>query len=220
MTTVWILRHHVTDFNQLTLKHESSGTFPREDGVSELISWQPKQVWYHPLDFRENKGIADFPSWSGVTACNAKAKYIIQELIDDHVEFLPLVFLRGSHPKSFTTTASYGEYYAINILTTLDCLDYDRSEFTYFKKTGNIRSVRKRVFKPECIRDVPIFKLPILNSVTTYVTDSFKQLVEDNNLTGLDFKKGLGRIDAISRHALIKWDAMENLKFVKWLRST
>lgn len=190
MTAIWVLRHNVTDFNILSLQHETSGAFPRNDGVPELETWEPQQVWYHPLDFQEDKAVANFPRWSATSpVCDAETRKIISELIDDNVEFLPLIFHKGAHPKSFTTTASYGEYYAINILTTLDCLDYDRSEFTYFKSTGGIRGIRKRVFKPDCIGDTPIFKLPILNRVTTYVTDEFKQLVEDNNLTGLKFRK-------------------------------
>ena len=158
--------------------------------VPELESWEPQQVWYHPLDFREDKAVANFPSWSATNpVCDAETRKIISGLIGDHVEFLPLIFHKGAHPKSFTTAALDDEYYAINVLTTLDCLDYDRSEFIYFKSTGGIRSVRNRVFKPDCIGDAPIFKLPILNRVTTYVTDSFKQLVDANNLTGLEFRK-------------------------------
>lgn len=194
MTNIWVLRHNTNDFKFLSVRDERYGTFPRLDGTPELAVWVPQQVWYDPLVFREGGALANFPAWSVHTVGDAKAKAVMQEIIAEHVEFLPLDFQApvgdGSlYSPEALRSLSGKTYYVINVLTTLDCLDFEQSEFTYFKSTGGIRSIRKRVFKPDCIGDTPIFKLPILNRVTTYVTDSFKQLVEDNNLTGLEFRK-------------------------------
>ena len=189
MTTVWVLRHDTAHFNTLSLRDSRYGTFPRLDGTSQFETWEPPQVWYDPIKFREGKALADFPAWSVHTVGDTKAKVIMEESIAEHVEFLPLVFLKWTDSEHLTTTSYDDEYFVFNVLTTLDCLDIDRSEFAYFESTGAIRNIRKCVFKPEYIRDTPIFKLPILNRVTTYVTDSFKQLVDDNNLTGLEFRK-------------------------------
>ncbi|MCY4021360.1 MAG: hypothetical protein OXG39_18275 [Chloroflexi bacterium] len=179
MTIVWRLRSNVTDFNYLAPRPASIGTVPRRDGTSLIATWEPKEVWYHPLDFKKNKGIANFPMWSSVIVCDAAAKDIIYELTKDCVEFLPL-----SSP-----TIPETEYFALNCVKVLDCLDMERSEFTRFEKTGGIRSIRRYEFKANCIDGIPVFKLPILNSARTFVTNEFKQLVEDNNLTGLEFQK-------------------------------
>lgn len=187
MTAVWLLDHNTIDFNDLSYRDERYGNFPRRDGTPEFETWEPQHLWYHPLDFQEDKGIANFPSWGGVTICDAKAKAIMQELIDDCVEFLPLIFHKGTHPGAYvTTTTSYGEYYVINPVKILDCLDHQRSEFSYF---GPLRKIDKYVFKPDCIGETPIFILPISKRTKLFVTDAFKQLVEDNNLTGLEFIK-------------------------------
>lgn len=186
MTTVWLLRKDTTHFNSLSLKARSKGVFPRLDGTPELETWNPQEVWYHPLDFNENKGIASFPSWGTVNVCDAKAKQIISGLVDDHVEFLPLIFHKGAHPESSATTGACDEYYAINPVTILDCLDHERSEFSSF---GPLKKIGKYVFKPDCIREIPIFILPISKRTKLFVTDAFKQLIEDYNLTGLEFKK-------------------------------
>ena len=186
MTTVWSLRHNVTDFKSLASRSKDLGTpLPPDDrlppGTPRLETWEDHYVWYDPTGFRKNSGIANFPRWSSAIGlvCDTEAKEVIRELLADHVEFLPLIAVR------FNDTA----YHAINVLKILDCLDHERSEFTYFKSTGGIFSIRKFEFKPDCIGETPIFKLPILNSISTYVTDEFKQLVEDNNLTGLKFYK-------------------------------
>ena len=160
---------------------------PLGEGTSQLETWEPRQVWYHPLDFEKDLGMANFPRWSAVSiVCDAEAKEIVHKLLADHVEFLPLDYY-GT--KFLDGKVSDSKYSAINVLKILDCLDHERSEFTYFKSTGGIFSIRKFEFKPDCIGETPIFKLPILNSISTYVTDEFKQLVEYNNLTGLKFRK-------------------------------
>ena len=186
MTAVWLLRKDYNHFNSLSLKLGTKGVFPRADGTAELGTWKPQEVWYDPLKFQEEKGIANFPSWGSITVCDVKAKESISELVDDHVEFLPLVFHKVVHPTSYTTTASYGEFYAVNPLKILDCLDHQRSKFSFF---GPLKKIDKYVFKPDCIGGVPTFILPISKRTKLFVTDAFKQLVEDNNLTGLEFRK-------------------------------
>ena len=197
MTTVWRIHFNATDFNSLSnrpsildgntlsSRHERYGTFPQVVGTPQLETWEPQRVWYHPLDFQEDKGLANFPGWDAAAiVCDLNTQAIIRKLIEDHVEFLPLVYYEGFADKEIDS-----KYFAINVLQILDCLDYERCEFTRFKSTGGIRSVRTFEFKPDCIGGIPIFKLPILRSIRTYVTDEFKQLVEDNNLTGLEFSK-------------------------------
>ena len=185
MTAVWRLDHNTEDFNAISVDdfntiitlHDGRRhrTFPRRDGTPELATWEPRHVWYHPLNFSKDKGAANFPSWSGTTVCDAEAKQVIHDLIDDYVEFLPLL----------SPTIPDTEYHVINILTTLDCLDSEKTEFGYF---GSFKTIEKYVFKSHCIGETPIFKLPI-SRVKLFVTDAFKQLVEDNNLTGLKFRK-------------------------------
>ena len=49
--------------------------------------------------------------------------------------------------------------------------------------------IKRHKFKPDCVGDVPIFKLPGNPGTRPYVNDKFKQLIEDYNLTGLEFRK-------------------------------
>ncbi len=195
MTTVWRLDHTDTHINSLSLRYERPPIYPRNDGLPELETWEAPQVWYEPLDFRVSKSLVNFPRWTGITpVCDAHAMSIVQPLISEHVEFLPLDFRApvgdGSLYSEQALQLLEGKsYHAINVLTTLDCMDYERSEITYFESTGGIFRIPKMVLKADCVGDAPIFKLPIRNRVRTYVSDEFKQLVEANNLTGLEFRK-------------------------------
>ena len=186
MTTVWILDHNVNDFKSLASRGKNLGTPPTDDrllpGTPRRETWEDHYVWYDPAWPRKNTSIANFPNWSSAVGlvCDTEAKEVIRELIEDHVEFLPLAYYAG-----FEKKASDSKYSAINVLKILDCLDSKKTEFGRWP----LKTIKKYVFKPHCIGETPIFKLPIHNRVTTYVTDEFKQLVEDHHLTGLEFHK-------------------------------
>ena len=107
-------------------------------------------------------------------------KSILGGLLHEHVDFLPL----ASH------TIRDDQFYVLYPKTVLDCLDNDKSEFVRLR-SGYIRGVKRYEFRPDCIGTTPIFQLPVAGSPIgrPYVNDAFKQLAEDNNLTGLRFSK-------------------------------
>ena len=112
--------------------------------------------------------------------CNVATKSVVDALLHEHVDFLPL----ASH------TIKDDQYYILYPRIVLDCLDNEESEFVRLR-SGYIRGVRRYAFKPDCIGDTPMFRLPIAGSPigSPFVNDAFKQLVENNHLTGLEFRK-------------------------------
>ena len=90
----------------------------------------------------------------------------------------------------FPDTIKDRQLYILYPKTILDCLDNDLSEFVRLR-SGYIIGIRKHVFEPTYIGETPIFRLPIAGSPSSrpYVNDEFKQLVETNELTGLEFRK-------------------------------
>ena len=49
--------------------------------------------------------------------------------------------------------------------------------------------VIKYVFKIEKLKNVTIFKLPEFPKAISYVTEEFKNVVEENNIKGFKFKE-------------------------------
>ena len=155
----------------------------------ELSRWQPvyvgysNEVYISDMDEMYDR-FPHFPGLSSDIACDEKAKSILDELIHGYVDFLPL----ASH------TITDKQYCILYPKTLLDCLDNERTEFVR-TQSGFIFGVRRYVFKSDCIGDTPIFRLPLPTAdnpspiFCPYVNDEFKQLVEDNNLTGLEFEK-------------------------------
>ena len=150
----------------------------------KLSRWTPVSVGYSTEVYNDtderHERIPNFPGLSSCITCDEKAKSILDELIHDHADFLPLT----SH------TITDKQFYILHFKTILDCLDNERSEFARLQ-AGYIMGIRRHVFKSDCIGDTPIFRLPIAGSPPgrPYVNDKFKQLVEDHHLTGLEFRK-------------------------------
>lgn len=79
--------------------------------------------------------------------------------------------------------------YVVNITNIIDCLDYDKSEIKRFPSSGRVMRVIKYVFKIEKLKNVTIFKLPEFPKAISYVTEEFKNVVEENNIKGFKFKE-------------------------------
>jgi hypothetical protein len=70
-------------------------------------------------------------------------------LVGERVEFLPLIALRGE------------QFWAVNVLTLVDCLDESKSQILYSPTTpGKVLALSTKVFDPARVTDDPIFKLP------------------------------------------------------------
>lgn len=142
-------------------------------GLSLKDVWSPISVTlYEDKDQTQNDKItANFMWFLGITV-DKKAKNILAPLIDHSVEFLPLI-------------TSVGEYWVINI-SVIDCLNVNDSVVRKFKE-GRIMDVTKYAFYEEKIKNVHIFLIPELLSISVFVSDEFKQIYEENGLTGLLF---------------------------------
>ena len=81
------------------------------------------------------------------------------------------------------------EYYAINVTTVLDVIDYSKSRYITFDDGKKIMVFEKYAFKlcDELIRS-NIFKIIDETRGEAFVSDRFKESVEKNNLTGFRFE--------------------------------
>ena len=162
--------------------HEARTVLDYVDG--KLSKWQPVYVSYDTdvYDYTDERHerIPSFLRFSGSIVCNEKTMSIIEDFIDGYAEFLPLM----------SNTIRETQYYLLYPTEILDCLDNELTEFAR-TRSGYITGIRRHAFRLDCIGDTPIFRLPVAGSLWgwPYVNDRFKQLVEDNNLTGLEFRK-------------------------------
>jgi len=119
--------------------------------------------------------LGDAPGfYSHIPILSEKALKQLVALIQDEVEILPTIFDEGN-------------FFIINILGVLDCIDYDKSEYKTFS-SGRIMRFEKFEFIEKAIQNKHIFRLKDLPLSYPYVSDQFKNIVEKNNLQGFKFE--------------------------------
>lgn len=161
-----------------TYTHENgfpiSGQFDKGQSISS--SWQPAT-----MEANTSQGpLSDFPVRPmGPPILSCKAWNVLQPLISGAVKALPV------------ETPS-GTYLALNVLDIIDCLDYEKSEFTYYPASmnGGIHRMVKCQLDPSLIGGRPIFKIPE-RMTQAIVSEEFKDKVTSASLKGLDFSQVL-----------------------------
>ncbi len=112
---------------------------------------------------------------AGYIVIDEQAKEILMSHIGHEVELLPIDIEGQPH-------------YIVNIINVIDCLDKENSEIKYFKSNPTkIMRIVKHVFHEEHTVDSFMFKLPSITPM--FCTQKFKDLVEQNEITGLRFDR-------------------------------
>ena len=144
------------------------------DGRNHLDTWVPLPV--KRMEPEKGLELSDAPGWT-FPMFSKKAVNILKPLIRDSVEFLELVF-----PES--------EYWGVNVTKVLDVINYEKAQFRTFPNSNRIMVFEKYAFvDSEELRSASIFKIIDEPRRNSFVTDRFKQLVEENKLTGFVFKE-------------------------------
>lgn len=144
------------------------------DGIARIDSWVPFELY----DIPEVKGSPDCDVayfYGGLQiVVNAKTKDLLQDYLGQDAEFLPVSYHRG-------------QYWLLNALCVLNCLDYDHAKCSFFSDGRPIR-VSEYAFVPESLKGHDIFRIEALPQAGPFVTDAFKRLIEENDVKGFSFK--------------------------------
>ena len=149
---------------------------PRKDNWRELevYVYNPKTK---PKDFY-NMG------WE-MLIFNEKVLDVCQTIFEMAGEILPLQVERGQ------------KLYLLNILQCINALDYDRTVWDYYPRTGRKGRILKYGFHSEkASNEASIFKIPEENSTTIFCyadvknpDDEFYHIYHKHKLTGLIFEE-------------------------------
>lgn len=144
------------------------------DGVARSDSWVPFELY----DIPEVKGSPDCDVayfYGGLQiVVNAKTRDLLQGYLGQDAEFLPVSYHRG-------------QYWLLNVLCVLDCLDYEHAKCNLFSD-GRPMRVSEYAFVPESLKGHDIFRIEALPQTGPFVTDAFKRLIEESDVKGFSFK--------------------------------
>ncbi len=167
---IWHLGADVNNFDNLIPIKEEDWNLLRFDGIRLSNIW--KSI---PVRVIEDRKKSDTPGLSaGIPVFSSRSIEVLNDLMADSVEILPLRCRKG-------------DYYAINVLNVLDCIDYESSEFKKFENSGRIMRFIKYSFKPNYVNGKHIFKIVDEPVRRPFVSDEFRNRVLDNELVGFKF---------------------------------
>lgn len=171
---IWKLDFEVDKYdNLLPVKRFTVEEIQSFDGRKMKDTWKPLPV--KRAEPEKKLELSDAPGFT-IPVFSKKALEILRPLIQDSIEELELQF-------------SEVEYYAINVITILNVIDYDKSEYIKFSDEDRIMLFEKYVFKKsDVLMNYNIFKIVDEPEGDAFVSDYFKQIVEDNKLSGFKFE--------------------------------
>ena len=170
--SLYVYKPDSDTFDSLSLANKSG-----YDRLSRLVGPRMAAGW-RPLTVQVHKGnrSGDFPSLaSHVPVFSRKALDALQPLIGDTVEVLPL-------------KCSSTDLFAINVLMITDCFDESNASFER-DQGGDVFYISRYAFDEQCLRGKHIFKIRQAPLHDVFVSEEFKQAVEQNGLQGLRFRK-------------------------------
>lgn len=169
---IWHLDCNVDDYENLTWLDELNlEEVQSYDGRSKNEGWELLQVRrMYDRDFSNTPGLS-----SHIPVFDKKAVEVLKDLLEGYAEILPL-------------ECQEGEFYAINVIEVLDCIDYDKSDFKTFRDGKRIMRFKKYEFKKQIVEGKHIFKIVDEPLRRPFVSDEFRQRVIDSKLAGFVFE--------------------------------
>lgn len=173
---IWKLGRDVDNFESLAWGNDEYDIdlnyIQSFNGVSKEKNWIPLQLKRMGAD-------AEFSNTPGLSAhipvFDKKTVDIMKDYLIGNAEILP-IFCEDK------------EFFAINVTSVLDCIDYDTSEYKTFRDGIRIMRFTKYAFLKDKIENVHIFKIKDEPLRSPFVSDAFRQKILDSNLIGFKFE--------------------------------
>lgn len=181
---IWQLSFDVDNFDNFIPEIELTATEVQSfDGRPKKINWTPIKV--KRMEPEKGLLLGDAPGFT-IPVFSKRALEFLYPIIGDSSEILPLL-------------TDEGEFYGINVTAVVDVIDYAKSEYLTYNDGKRIMAFKKYAFvQNHVLMHHNIFKIVDEPTRRAYVSDKFKRVVEDNELTGFKFK--------------LVWDSEEQIK--------
>lgn len=168
---VYVLDFDANSFAALhTLDEDRLDRFEPLDGTPMARHWRPIATRWVTND--GTRPIPDFSTLSGAPVFNARALKVLGDLLKGRGELLRL------------QVEDADDHFAFNCTHFSDALDEARSEFKRYESSGRIMRIVRHEFDAEGLRGETLFRLAQKPKRQEYVTDAFKQRVEEAGLSG------------------------------------
>jgi len=146
------------------------------DGTPRATSWKPFGVHLVRIDEGKKLQAADAPWFGGhALVLRERAVDAMGPMLTDSGELLPL-------------TSVEAKLWMYNPTLAIDALDEGASTILRFDD-GRIMYVQRFAFRPDVVRDVPVFKVANLRRGQVFFGPEFVERWRGAGLSGLEFKE-------------------------------
>ena len=143
---------------------------------SEPLGKFEEKIEWKTIKEKKEIGMSDYPCFS-VPAISQKAYNVLSNSFLNLVEIFPFAFNK-----------KYGQYYFMNIINLLDCLDVEKSELKFSSDGKRIMRIKRYVFQEKILdMNTTIFKLKNKRRGEVFVNEETKLLIENAGLEGFIF---------------------------------
>ena len=169
---IWILDCDVDNYENLTWEQNVNIEYIQSfDGSKKADGWVPIKVKrIYDRDFSNVPGFSPH-----IPVFDKETIDVLYDLLLENVEILPL-------------ECKYGNFYAINVIKVIDCIDYKKSKYKTYRDGKRIMRFTKYAFYEEKVKEIDIFKISDEPLKRPLVSDEFRKRVIDNNLKGFKFE--------------------------------
>jgi hypothetical protein len=170
MEPIGDIYQYITQHDSYRISHNEF--YDRVGSHVNLGDWKPLKMQIHR---NKRRKICDNPNFvSGFPVLSEKAVDVVRDFLADKADILPL-------------DCGDEKYFLINIYNKIDCIDYDKTQYTEFE-SGRVREFQKFAFIHDKLTNESIFKIPeIIGKSMVFVSDEFRERIIGNGLVGFNF---------------------------------
>jgi hypothetical protein len=170
--------------NDIVCYYEKELSFER----SALMVGKEFDEWKGCLEFTYDKTEGNIPTDylandMGWFIVSGKLKGILESL-NTEIQFFPIVV-------SAKQGGAKMDYYIANITKLVDALCLEKSDYfvTEIEELGTIYTVSKYAIYESKVQQADIFKLSNRQEIPIFVSEHFKEKIEENNITGIQLNE-------------------------------
>ncbi len=171
---IWMLKQDCSNYASVySVPEFTADEIQSFDGRPKAAEWQELNVKIYDED--KTLPISDFLGFT-IPIFSEKAVEVLHPLLDGSAEILDV-------------NLQNRRFYAVNVIAVLDVLDRENSKYLTYRDGQRIMVIKDYAFiKNVELMQHNIFKLAEEPVRRPFVSDVFKNTVEQNGLTGFDFK--------------------------------
>ncbi|MEZ5941665.1 MAG: hypothetical protein R3C18_09750 [Planctomycetaceae bacterium] len=142
-----------------------------------LLGEQPAELWPDVKLTAHGKGIDEWHYFSVPGTFGAVSQEVVKCIGDFMREYFQF----------FPSTISDRTFYFLQNISSLDCLDRDRSDIVFFPHDASrVMRIKSYRFRAGCIADPLVFVIPE-TTTELFATQGVKRIIERHNLDGFKF---------------------------------